>query len=92
MVGEFLQASYEYQKNEPLLRRAVSPYWLSSAEWLALKKHRLMRLCTQTYMCICVCVTKIIKDYKLESGAYRKDNMEGSWEQLEVIKGGEELM
>ena len=71
----------------------MSPYWLSSAEWLVLKKHRLMRLCTQTYMYICVSVTNIIKDYKLESGAYRRENMEeGSWEQLEGIKEGEEGM
>lgn len=43
-------------------------------------------------MCVYVCVTNIIKDYKHDSGAYRRDNMEGSWEGLDGIKGGEEVM
>lgn len=40
------------------------------------------------HICVymCVYVTNIIKNYKLVSGAYRRDNMEDSWEGLEEIK------
>lgn len=40
------------------------------------------------HICVymCVYVTNIIKNYKLVNGAYRRDNMEDSWEGLEEIK------